>query len=155
MTVVFGRYVCACVRCRKTLILMRCSLTSAFTAYGTATISGTAAEIASAKAALFHTVNSDVLLLVYIGIGMWASTFIYMSSFVYSCVHQVSRGRERLLMRAPRRGESATRRIRERYLRSILRQNVAYFDKLGAGEVTTRIQTDTVCSLSPVDVFLH
>lgn len=39
-------------------------------------------------------------------------------------------------------GEITTRRIRERYLQSVLRQNVAYFDKIGAGEVTTRIQTD-------------
>ena len=38
------------------------------------------------------------------------------------------------------RGEAATRRIREKYLRAVLRQNVAYFDALGAGEVTTRIQ---------------
>ncbi|CAG8816786.1 12350_t:CDS:2, partial [Gigaspora rosea] len=36
-----------------------------------------------------------------------------------------------------------TRKIRERYLRAILRQNIAYFDKLGPGEVTTRITTDT------------
>src|SRR5436305_10611224 len=35
------------------------------------------------------------------------------------------------------------RRIREDYLRSVLRQNIAYFDKLGAGEVTTRITSDT------------
>lgn len=28
-------------------------------------------------------------------------------------------------------------------LQAILRQNIAYFDKLGAGEVTTRITTDT------------
>jgi hypothetical protein len=27
-------------------------------------------------------------------------------------------------------------------LQAILRQNIAYFDKLGAGEVTTRITTD-------------
>ncbi|GBB93073.1 hypothetical protein RclHR1_02100022 [Rhizophagus clarus] len=40
-------------------------------------------------------------------------------------------------------GERITRRIREQYLRAILRQNIAYFDKLGAGEVTTRITNDT------------
>jgi ATP-binding cassette, subfamily B (MDR/TAP), member 1 len=34
-------------------------------------------------------------------------------------------------------------KIRERYLRSILRQNIAFFDKLGAGEITTRITADT------------
>ncbi|CAB4485985.1 unnamed protein product [Rhizophagus irregularis] len=40
-------------------------------------------------------------------------------------------------------GERITRRIREQYLRAVLRQDIAYFDKLGAGEVTTRITNDT------------
>lgn len=40
-------------------------------------------------------------------------------------------------------GEKNARRIRELYFKAILRQEIAYFDKLGAGEVTTRIQTDT------------
>lgn len=35
------------------------------------------------------------------------------------------------------------KRIREQYLRAILRQDIAYFDNVGAGEVATRIQTDT------------
>lgn len=38
-------------------------------------------------------------------------------------------------------GELSSKRIREKYLRSILRQDVAFFDNLGAGEVATRIQT--------------
>jgi ATP-binding cassette subfamily B (MDR/TAP) protein 1 len=41
------------------------------------------------------------------------------------------------------RGEVLTGRIRENYLKSVLRQNIAYFDHLGAGEVTTRITNDT------------
>jgi len=40
-------------------------------------------------------------------------------------------------------GEIGARRVRERYLQAILRQDVAYFDKVGAGEVATRIQSDT------------
>lgn len=39
-------------------------------------------------------------------------------------------------------GEKTSRRIREAYLRSILRQNIGFFDKIGAGEVTTRITSD-------------
>jgi ATP-binding cassette subfamily B (MDR/TAP) protein 1 len=35
-----------------------------------------------------------------------------------------------------------TKRIREAYLRSVLRQNIGFFDTLGAGEVTTRITSD-------------
>jgi ATP-binding cassette subfamily B (MDR/TAP) protein 1 len=40
-------------------------------------------------------------------------------------------------------GEVNSKRIRERYLQAVLRQDIAYFDNLGAGEVATRIQTDT------------
>ncbi|KAJ3557811.1 hypothetical protein NM688_g1262 [Phlebia brevispora] len=39
--------------------------------------------------------------------------------------------------------EVNAKRIRERYLQAILRQDIAYFDTVGAGEVATRIQTDT------------
>jgi ATP-binding cassette subfamily B (MDR/TAP) protein 1 len=40
-------------------------------------------------------------------------------------------------------GEINSKRIREKYLRAILRQDIAFFDNVGAGEVATRIQTDT------------
>jgi ATP-binding cassette subfamily B (MDR/TAP) protein 1 len=40
-------------------------------------------------------------------------------------------------------GERASRNIREQYLASIMRQNIAFFDKLGAGEITTRLTSDT------------
>lgn len=39
--------------------------------------------------------------------------------------------------------EVNAKRLREGYLRAVLRQDVAYFDNVGAGEVATRIQTDT------------
>lgn len=39
-------------------------------------------------------------------------------------------------------GERMTQKIREAYLRAILRQNVAFFDNVGAGEVATRITAD-------------
>ena len=39
--------------------------------------------------------------------------------------------------------EMTAKRIRERYFKAILRQDIAYYDKIGPGEVTTRIQTDT------------
>ena len=41
-------------------------------------------------------------------------------------------------------GERNSKRIRENYLRAVLRQDIAYFDTSGgAGEVATRIQSDT------------
>lgn len=40
-------------------------------------------------------------------------------------------------------GEVNAKRIRERYLEAVLRQDIAFFDNVGPGEVATRIQTDT------------
>ncbi|KAH8660706.1 P-loop containing nucleoside triphosphate hydrolase protein [Tricladium varicosporioides] len=40
-------------------------------------------------------------------------------------------------------GERITQKLREKYLMAILRQNMAFFDTLGAGEITTRITSDT------------
>ena len=39
--------------------------------------------------------------------------------------------------------EVNAKRVREKYLEAVLRQDIAYFDTVGAGEVATRIQTDT------------
>lgn len=55
---------------------------------------------------------------------MFICTYIYMNVWTYTA-------------------EVAAKRIRERYLKAILRQDITFFDKVGAGEVTTRIQTDT------------
>ena len=39
--------------------------------------------------------------------------------------------------------EVGAKRLREAYLASVLRQDVAFFDDVGAGEIATRIETDT------------
>ncbi|KAI0073491.1 P-loop containing nucleoside triphosphate hydrolase protein [Panus rudis PR-1116 ss-1] len=83
-----------------------------------------AAKLDQAAAAFRHTAALDASYLVYIGVGMFACTFIYMYIWVYT-------------------GEVNAKRLRENYLKAVLRQDIAYFDNVGAGEVTTRIQTDT------------
>ncbi|CAD6968823.1 unnamed protein product [Tilletia controversa] len=98
------------------------NLTTSFLNYQASLIKGPEAILA-ARQELQSKVNEDALLLVYIGLAMFAATYIYMATWVYS-------------------GEEITRRIRERYLAAILRQEIAYFDSLGAGEVTTRISSD-------------
>ena len=40
-------------------------------------------------------------------------------------------------------GNHISAKVRQQYLAAILRQNIGFFDKLGAGEVTTRITADT------------
>lgn len=62
---------------------------------------------------------------IFKGIGTWATTYIYMAIWAIT-------------------GERNAKRIRENYLRAVLRQDIAYFDTSGgAGEVATRIQSDT------------
>ncbi|KAF8574905.1 multidrug resistance protein 1 [Ramaria rubella] len=70
-----------------------------------------------------ETVN-DALLLLVIGVSTFVATYMYMFVWVYT-------------------GEAMAKRIREQYLRSVIRQDIAFFDHVGAGEVATRIQTDT------------
>ncbi|KAJ9647243.1 hypothetical protein H2199_002230 [Coniosporium tulheliwenetii] len=64
------------------------------------------------------------LYFVYLAIGQFAALYIGTVGFIYT-------------------GEAVARKTRENYLKAILRQNIGFFDKLGAGEVTTRITGDT------------
>lgn len=66
----------------------------------------------------------NVLYFVYLGIGELVTVYVSTVGFIYT-------------------GEHITQKIREHYLEAILRQNIGYYDKLGAGEVTTRITADT------------
>lgn len=66
----------------------------------------------------------NVLYFVYLGIGEFVTIYVSTIGFIYT-------------------GEHVTQKIREHYLEAILRQNIGYYDKLGAGEVTTRITADT------------
>ncbi|OAQ70357.1 multidrug resistance protein 3 [Pochonia chlamydosporia 170] len=65
-----------------------------------------------------------VLYFVYLAIGEFVVTYICTVGFIYT-------------------GEHISAKIREHYLESCMRQNIGFFDKLGAGEVTTRITADT------------
>ncbi|KAJ5095086.1 hypothetical protein N7532_007377 [Penicillium argentinense] len=72
----------------------------------------------------YHELCKNVLYFVYLGIAEFVTVYVSTIGFIYT-------------------GEHVTQKIREHYLEAILRQNIAYFDKLGAGEVTTRITADT------------
>ncbi|KAF2206342.1 hypothetical protein CERZMDRAFT_53286 [Cercospora zeae-maydis SCOH1-5] len=64
------------------------------------------------------------LYFVYLGVAEFVATYISTVGFIYA-------------------GEHISGKVRQHYLASILRQNIGYFDKLGAGEITTRITADT------------
>ncbi|KAI7759569.1 hypothetical protein LZL87_013514 [Fusarium oxysporum] len=68
--------------------------------------------------------TSFVLYFIYLGVGQFIVTYISTVGFIYT-------------------GEHISAKIREQYLQSCMRQNIGFFDKLGAGEVTTRITSDT------------
>ncbi|CAO2650152.1 Nn.00g014440.m01.CDS01 [Neocucurbitaria sp. VM-36] len=70
-----------------------------------------------------HQINQFTLYFVYLGIGSFVTSFISIVGFSYT-------------------GERITQQIRELYLRAIFRQNIAFFDFLGSGEITTRISSD-------------
>lgn len=62
------------------------------------------------------------------GVGTLVCTYIYLVTWIYT-------------------GELNAKRIRERYLQAVLRQDIAYYDTVGAGEIATRIQTNTRTSV--------
>lgn len=99
------------------------NLTSSFLQYSYSFTQSPEVQIA-ARQTLRDAVANDALLLAYIMIAMFVSTYIYSAAWVYT-------------------GEEVTRRIREAFLAATLRQDIAYFDNEGAGSITTRLQSDT------------
>ncbi|KKK13548.1 hypothetical protein ARAM_001719 [Aspergillus rambellii] len=71
----------------------------------------------------YHTLSTNVYYFIYLGIG----EFLTLGFATFAFVHT---------------GNSVTQKIRVRYLQAILQQNIAFFDSLGAGEITTRITGD-------------
>jgi ATP-binding cassette subfamily B (MDR/TAP) protein 1 len=65
-----------------------------------------------------------VLYFLYLSIAQFVTIYIATLGFIYT-------------------GEHISRKLREQYLASILRQNIAFFDQLGAGEIVARITGDT------------
>ena len=76
-------------------------------------------------AQLTEKVSSMSLIFIYFAIGTFIATYIYMSISVYVAL-------------------ASSNRIRQEYLKAVLRQDVALFDSVGAGEVATRITSDTL-----------
>ncbi|KAK4456597.1 P-loop containing nucleoside triphosphate hydrolase protein [Cladorrhinum samala] len=68
--------------------------------------------------------GSMCLYFVYLAIGEFVTSYIATVGFIYT-------------------GEHISAKVREHYLESCMKQNIGFFDKIGAGEVTTRITSDT------------
>jgi len=65
-----------------------------------------------------------VLKLIYLGIAEFVTIYVSTVGFIYT-------------------GEHISGKIRAQYLAACMRQNIGFFDKLGSGEITTRITADT------------
>lgn len=81
------------------------------------------ALVAAARAQLHAETRDSLLYLVYLGLATLVTTYAYMSAWVFS-------------------GDVITRRIRQAYFAAVLRQDMAFFDQVGAGEVTSRLEAD-------------
>ena len=71
-----------------------------------------------------HELTKMVLYFVYLAIGEFITIYVATAGWIYV-------------------GDHISSKIREQYLSAMMRQNIAFFDKLGAGEITTRITADT------------
>lgn len=78
----------------------------------------------SSKAEFNHTINHMVLYFIYLGIAEFVTIYISTVGFIYV-------------------GEHISGKIRAQYLAACLRMNIGFYDKLGSGEITTRITADT------------
>ncbi|PWN49562.1 putative ABC multidrug transporter [Violaceomyces palustris] len=98
-----------------------------FLRYSNAVESGNHQAFQQARVELDHNIRQDALVLVYLAIAMFfaVSTFADENMALWSYT-----------------AEKICTRIREAYLRSILRQEIAFFDDFGPGEIASRIRTD-------------
>ncbi|GAA6011902.1 hypothetical protein JCM10207_003424 [Rhodosporidiobolus poonsookiae] len=85
---------------------------------------GGAAPLEAARGRLYGEVNNQALLLLYIMIGMFCTTAFSTAVWSYTA-------------------GKVTRRVRERYLKAILVQNIAYHEVTGSGAIVSRIEVDT------------
>ncbi|KAF7355943.1 hypothetical protein MVEN_00923500 [Mycena venus] len=91
-------------------------------------IPGAAEQLPIAAAHFRHASAKNATYITILGksprLGAFVTTYIYMHTWVVTA-------------------ELNGKRIRERYLQAVLRQDPTFFDSVGAGEIVTRIQTDT------------
>ncbi|KAF7901786.1 uncharacterized protein EAF01_007085 [Botrytis porri] len=78
----------------------------------------------STRADFDHTINHMVLYFIYLAIAEFTTIYISTVGFIYV-------------------GEHISGKIRAQYLAACLRMNIGFYDKLGSGEITTRITADT------------
>ncbi|RAH84359.1 P-loop containing nucleoside triphosphate hydrolase protein [Aspergillus japonicus CBS 114.51] len=69
------------------------------------------------------SINHEILLIVYLGIAQFVLIYVHLTCWTLS-------------------GARLSQRLREKYLRNLIRQEPSYFDKLPPGEVASRLSSD-------------
>ncbi|PYH44674.1 ABC transporter ATP-binding protein [Aspergillus saccharolyticus JOP 1030-1] len=87
------------------------------------TISCTHPDTESERSSDQGSINHEILLIVYLGIAQFVLIYIHLTCWTLS-------------------GARLAQRLREKYLRNLLRQEPSYFDKLPPGEVASRLSSD-------------
>eukprot|EP00027_Filamoeba_sp_ATCC50430_P014648 CAMPEP_0168577562 /NCGR_PEP_ID=MMETSP0413-20121227/20855_1 /TAXON_ID=136452 /ORGANISM="Filamoeba nolandi, Strain NC-AS-23-1" /LENGTH=169 /DNA_ID=CAMNT_0008611329 /DNA_START=70 /DNA_END=576 /DNA_ORIENTATION=+ len=74
---------------------------------------------------LYHKIVNTSLYFLYVGIAAWVASYAQRACWMTTAERQ-------------------TRKIREDFLRAILRQEIAWFDFTGTGALTSRVASDTI-----------
>ena len=108
--------------CQPLMIFVFGNLITNFVDFTTAVNTGINLPLAQDN--LSSGIKEGALYLVYISIAMFGCTYIYMGIWSYN-------------------GEKIAGRIREQYFAAVLRQNIGFWETIGAGEITNRLTTDS------------
>ncbi|TIC27885.1 P-loop containing nucleoside triphosphate hydrolase protein [Wallemia mellicola] len=98
--------------------------TDSFVEFGSA-IQSSQANIDEITQKFKTDTNSTAIYFIYIAVGVAVLTYIFLSAFVIT-------------------GETVAGTVRKEYFKSILHQDISYFDNIGAGEIVDRIQAQTL-----------
>lgn len=98
-------------------------ISTVFLQYTSALKSGDHEALETAKSAVYHTINSDALILLYLGIGMFFACMIYMAIFSYT-------------------SERIASNIKYAYLSALFNKSIDFFEHYGQGTVAAKIGSD-------------
>ncbi|CAA7267669.1 unnamed protein product [Cyclocybe aegerita] len=114
----------ACGSATPFMSLIFGNLIESFVAIGQAQTGGSGAMDLQAIADDFrHTARLDALRLIYLGLGTFSAAFLCIALWSYT-------------------GTAISSRVRERYFRAVIHQDLSFYDDMTAGEVATRIEID-------------
>ncbi|CDU25003.1 probable ABC transporter [Sporisorium scitamineum] len=98
-------------------------ISGVFLQYTSAIKSGNHLDYEAAKAQVYKTINRDATIILYLGIGLFFSSMVYMAIFSYT-------------------SERIASNIRYAYLFALLHKSIDFFERYGQGTVAAKIGSD-------------